>query len=148
MKIFLAGAVSVASESQLEKYHAYKDILSEFGSLTTPDDIWDYRQKCIDENPNKNKLEIDKMMVDYDIALVKNSDIMICDISEQSTGMGLELGVVKENDIDIVFCYQKGSYVSNMLTGAFYDKKFIEYETIFELKEKLKNVITKKYNKF
>lgn len=146
MKIFLAGAVSVASESQLEKYHAYKDILEKVGDLTTPDDIWAFRQKTINENPEKSKLEIDKLMVDYDLDLVRNADIMICDISEQSTGMGIELGVVKENNIDIVFCYQKGSYVSNMLTGAFFDKAFIEYESTKELAEKLKEIVVIKLN--
>ena len=144
MKIFLGGAVSVASDKQLEKYNAYKEILSEFGPFTTPDDIWDYRQKCIDENPEKTKIQIDKMMVDFDLDLVRNVDLMVCDISEQSTGMGLELGVVKENKIDVIFCYQKGSYVSNMLTGAFFDKEFIEYENIEDLKCKLLPILNKK----
>ena len=143
MRIFLGGAVSVASDAQLEKYNTYKEILSEFGTLTTPDDIWEFRQNEIDSNPDKSKIEIDKMMVEFDLDLIKNADIMICDISEQSTGMGLELGVVYENNIDIVFCYKKGSYVSNMITGAFFDKKFIEYKDVLELKEKLKNVINK-----
>lgn len=137
MKIFLGGAVSVASHKQLEKYNAYKEILSGFGELTVPDDIWDYRQKCIDESPNEKKIEIDKKMVEYDLNLVKNTELMVCDISEQSTGLGIELGIAKENKIDVIFCYQKGSYVSNMLTGAFFDKVFIEYENIEDLKEKL-----------
>ena len=146
MKIFLGGAVSVASDKQLEKYNAYKEILSEFGPLTTPDDIWDFRQKCIDENPEKTKMQIDKMMVDFDLDLVRNADLMVCDISEQSTGLGLELGVVKENGVDIVFCYQKGSYVSNMLTGAFERAPMIEYENAKELAEKLKEILVRKAN--
>ena len=39
MKLFLAGAVSTATESQLEKYNTYKTILEEFGTLTFPDKI-------------------------------------------------------------------------------------------------------------
>ncbi len=141
MKIFLGGAVSVASDRQLEKYNVYKAILSELGELTVPDDIWDYRQKCIDENPGVTKIEIDKMMVDYDIGLVRNADLIVCDISEQSTGLGIELGIAKENKTNIIFCYQKGSYVSNMITGAFDKSKFIEYSDNQELKQKLKNLI-------
>ena len=138
MKIFLGGAVSVASDKQLEKYNAYKEILSEFGPLTTPDDIWDFRQKCIDENPEKTKIQIDKMMVDFDLDLVRNADLMVCDISEQSTGMGLELGVVHENKKKIIFLHEKGAYISNMLTGAFFDAEFVEYETMHDLAQKLK----------
>ena len=46
MKVFIAGAVTAANENQLKKYNVYKKILMNvFGeiSLTTPDDIWDFR---------------------------------------------------------------------------------------------------------
>ena len=143
MKIFLGGAVSVASQEQLEKYNVYKEILSEFGTLTVPDNIWDYRQKCIQQNPNAEKVEIDKMMVDYDLEIVRGTDLMICDISQQSTGLGLELGVALENKKKIIFFYEKGAYVSNMLTGAFFENEFVEYENINRLRENLKTIMQK-----
>ena len=147
MKIFLGGAVSVASQGQLEKYNVYNEILRGFGSLTVPDDIWSFRQKCIENNPKSEKFEIDKMMVDYDLELVKNADLMVCDISEQSTGLGLELGVALENKITLVFCYQKGSYVSNMLTGAFNKSVMIEYDSLTDLRQKLTQILKEKYHK-
>jgi hypothetical protein len=128
MKLFLAGAVSTATESQLEKYNTYKTILEEFGTLTFPDKIWEYREKCIKEFPEKSKLEIDKLMVDFDLDLVRNCDVMICDISQISTGLGIELGVALEHKKQIVFFYEKGSYVSNMITGSFNERLFVEYE--------------------
>lgn len=143
MKLFLAGAVSTATESQLEKYNTYKTILEEFGTLTFPDKIWEYRQKCIREFPEKSKLEIDKLMVDFDLDLVRKCDVMICDISQISTGLGIELGTILEQNKKIVFFYETGSYVSNMITGAFSDSEFIEYQNIEDLKQSLLAVMNK-----
>ena len=143
MKIFLAGAVSSATESQLKKYDVYKSILEEFGDLTYPDKIWEYRQKCIEEFPDKTKLEIDKLMTDYDLNLVKKCDIIVCDISEISTGLGIELGVALEQNKKTVFFYEKGSYVSNMITGSFFGSEFIEYVDAENLKGLLFKAIKK-----
>ena len=145
MKIFLAGAVSSATEDQLKKYEVYRANLEKFGELTFPDKIWEYRQKCINEYPNKTKLEIDKMMTDYDLNLVRKCDLMVCDISQVSTGLGIELGVALENKKKMIFFYEEGSYISNMITGSFRDSLFVEYNTTEDLKEKLvdslKNII-------
>ncbi len=149
MKIFVAGAVSSAKKEQLEKYNIYKKILEETFEdliLTTPDDIWDYRNKCIDENPNFEKISIDKLMVDYDLKQVKESDLIICDISEISTGMGIELGIAHENNKKILFFYEKGSYISNMISGSFKDAHFIEYANTDELVGKLKFELKNLYN--
>lgn len=143
MKLFLAGAVSTATENQLEKYNTYKTILEEFGTLTFPDKIWEYREKCIREFPEKSKLEIDKLMVDFDLDLVRKCDVMICDISQISTGLGIELGTILEQNKKIVFFYETGSYVSNMITGAFSDSEFIEYQNIEDLKQSLLAVMNK-----
>jgi nucleoside 2-deoxyribosyltransferase len=143
MKLFLAGAVSTATENQLEKYNTYKGILETFGELTYPDKIWEYREKCISNFPEKNKLEIDKLMVDFDLDLVRNCDIMVCDISQISTGLGIELGVALEHNKKIVFFYETGSYVSNMITGAFSEAEFIEYQNIESLKQSLLAVMNK-----
>ena len=137
MKIFLAGAVSSASDDQLKKYNVYKEILENFGEVTFPDKIWEYRQKCIDENPNKSKIEIDNMMTDYDLQLVRDCDVLVGDISQLSTGLGIELGVALENKKNVIFFYEKGAYVSNMITGSFSKSLFIEYENVEDLKQKL-----------
>lgn len=140
MKIFLAGSVSSASKEQLNKYHIYnKAILSTYPTATiiASDDIHSYRNNCIKTNPTLSKIQIDKLMVDFDLKKVKESDLVVCDISEQSCGMGLELGICKENKIKTIFCFKHGSYVSNMIYGAFNDSTFIEYETIDDLDKQL-----------
>lgn len=149
MKIFLAGAVSSADENQLNKYEVYKQILKEFATqLTTPDNIWEFRQNCITNNPKKTKLQIDKLMTDYDLDCVRNSQLIVCDISVQSIGMGIELGVAHENHVPIVFCYEKGTKVSNMITGSFNKSEFIEYDNLTDLSQKLQKTLKllKKYN--
>jgi len=137
MKLFLAGAVSLASDNQIKKYDIYKSVLEKFGSLTYPDKIWEYRQKCINENPDKSKFEIDKLMTDYDLDQVRDCDLMVCDISQLSTGLGIELGVALEHKKKLIFFYEKGAYVSNMITGSFYGCSFVEYSSENELKEQL-----------
>ena len=141
MKVFLAGAVSSAKESQLKKYYIYQKCLNEFFKdicLTTPDDICEYRDECIKNNPNFQKIQIDEVMVKYDLQKVRESDLIVCDLSELSTGMGLELGVAHECNKKVIFFYDKNSHVSNMLNGAFVNSKFIEYENVKDLEEKLK----------
>ena len=144
MKIFLAGSVSSATDNHVAKYEIYnKVILSSLPKVTlvTPDDICNFRNSCITKNPNFSKLQIDKSMVDYDLCQVRESDLVVCDISEQSSGMGLELGICKENNIKTIFCFQKGSYVSSMIYGAFNESPFIEYENMEELGAKLASAI-------
>lgn len=80
-------------------------------------------------------------MVQYDLSEVRSSDLIICDLSEISTGMGLELGVAHEISKKILFLYKKNSYVSNMITGAFMNSCFIEYRDIKELEKKLETEI-------
>ena len=146
MNIFLAGAVSVADKAQLNKYSTYIDILKKLKGvqmLTYPDVIWEYRENCINEHKDKTKLEIDHMMTDFDLQRVKQSDVMVCDISMQSIGLGIELGVASMYDKKMIFCYQKGSYVSSMITGTFCDAVYIEYENLQDLKNKLSETLNK-----
>ena len=140
MKVFIAGAVTAANENQLKKYNVYKKILMNvFGeiSLTTPDDIWDFRNKCIKENPKAQKIEIDKMMTDFDLQKIRESDLIVCDLTVSSTGMGIELGVAHENRNKVVFCFEGGSNVSNMITGTFSSSKFVSYKNLRELEKEL-----------
>ena len=137
MKIFIMGAVSSADERQLEKYNLYRKVLSKFADLTTPDDIWEYRQKSEKAFPNKAKEEIDEIMVEYDLGCVRKSDLLVCDLSMQSTGVGVELGVAHEKKISAIFFYEKGAHISNMIKGAFPQSDFVEYDNLADLNDKL-----------
>lgn len=147
MKIFLAGAVSTANDNQLNNYHCYKKVLLdcfEKAELIVPDDISQYRNRCLKQHSNYSKIEIDKMMFDFDIEQVRQSDIIVCDLSALSTGMGIELGVAFERNIKVIFYYEEQSYISNMITGAFPNSTFIEYKNLDDLTTKLTEVLLKK----
>ena len=69
MKIFLAGSVSSATKDQLGKYEKYKKVILANVpnvNLVTPDDIYFYRNECIKLNPDLDKTQIDKLMVDLE----------------------------------------------------------------------------------
>lgn len=146
MKVFLAGAVSFAPNEHVNKFKIYektiKDVIPDC-NLTTPDIIWQFRDDCIKKHPDFSIPQINNLMTDFDLQKVKECDIMICDTSVQSTGFGLELGVALENKIKVVFFYEKGSKVSNMLTGAFLGADFIEYEKINDIEKSLKQFLNK-----
>jgi len=145
MKIFLAGAVSFAPNTHVDKFKIYEKTIKDFypnAELTTPDIIWDYRDKCIKEHPNFSIPQINHLMTDFDLEKVKDCDVMICDASVQSTGFGLELGVTLENKKRVVFFYEKGSKISNMLTGAFINSNFVEYEKVEDIERLLNQFLT------
>lgn len=147
MKIFLAGAVSFASDKQLNKYNCYRKVITDCfkkATLIAPNDISMYRHKCLKANPKCSKIEIDKMMVDFDIEQVRQSDLIVCDLSALSTGMGMELGVAFERNIKVVFCHEEKSYISDMITGAFPNSTFIKYKNLDELTSKLTEELLKK----
>lgn len=145
MKIFLAGAVSFAPNKHVDKFKIYENTVKEIFpncNLTTPDIIWEFRDKCIKKHPDYSTPQINNLMTDFDLQKVKECDVMICDTSVQSTGFGLELGVALENKKRVAFFYEKGSKVSNMLTGAFLGSNFVEYEKIEDLEKALKQFLT------
>ena len=145
MKIFVIGAVSSAKESQLSKYKLYKRLLTQYIKdlvLISPEEIWQIREEYDRNYPNLTKIQLDEKMVKFDLNQVRDSDLIICDLTELSTGMGIELGVAHECNKRVMFFYENGSYVSNMVTGSFPYSKFIEYEDEKDLERVLKKEIS------
>lgn len=145
MKIFVIGAVSSAKESQLSKYKLYKRVLTQNIKdlvLIAPEEIWQIREEYDRSYPNLQKVQLDEKMVKFDLDQVRDSDLIICDLTELSTGMGIELGVAHENNKRVMFFYENGSYVSNMVSGSFPYSKFIEYGDEKDLERVLKKEIS------
>lgn len=137
MQIFILGAVTGASEYHLTKFNAYqKTIKSLFPKAKIIDyrDILDYKKEI---SLDFSDFEINKKMANFDLEQVKNSDILIADISSLSTGLGIELGIALTYKKKIIFCYEKNSKISTMITGTFYNSPFIEYEDIKDLENQL-----------
>jgi len=66
-------------------------------------------------------------------------DLLINEVSHQSTGMGIEMGWANLLNIPVICVYKKGSKVSNSLRAV--TDKFVEYDDKEDLIKKLKESI-------
>lgn len=73
--------------------------------------------------------------------VIANSDLLIAEVSEPSTGQGIELGWANYNNTPILCIYEKGSKISSSL--KFITNEFIEYEDCEDMIEKIKAFINK-----
>lgn len=143
MQVFILGAVTGASEYHLSKFNTYqKTIKSVFQKAKIIDyrDILDYKKEI---SSDSSDFEINKQIANFDLEQVKNSNILIADISSLSTGLGIELGIALTYKKKIIFCFEKNTNISTMITGTFYDMTFIEYEDVKDLGNKLSKELKK-----
>lgn len=141
--IFIMGAFFNTDQQDIDVYSYIADVFKttfKNVNITQPIDIENYRNNFIKENPNADINTINKAMVDYDLFKIKQADLLFCDVSNKSTGVGIELGVAKENNINIVFCAKKNSKISNMVYGAFPDKNVYFYSSLNDLQEYIKTL--------
>ncbi|MEG2015007.1 MAG: nucleoside 2-deoxyribosyltransferase [Clostridia bacterium] len=85
-----------------------------------------------------------KEVYDKDISLLRNSNIVIAEISVPSLGVGYELAFAEKLEIPTYCFYKSGSTVSSMIIGDDYFK-CSAYESCDEFAE-IFNKIFNKYN--
>lgn len=68
--------------------------------------------------------------------IIPQCDIILAEVSQPSTGQGIELGWADSNDKPIICFYRSGSRVSSAL--RFITDKHIEYKTSSDMIEKLR----------
>ena len=85
--------------------------------------------------PHKNK-EINTKEI------ISNCDLVIAEVSLQTTGQGIELGWADYAKVPILCVYEKGAQISSALN--FITNEFIEYENSEDMIRKVKNFINKK----
>lgn len=137
-KIFIGGAVSDCDNTILNHYDDLKNaILADNASfeITTPNDIKKYALSL--KNCVSNEREIFAKMVDFDLRKVREADFFIADVTNKSTGLGLELGVALETGANVLLYAQKGASTSNMLACF---SPIIYYEN---LEEKTNDILSK-----
>lgn len=69
----------------------------------------------------------------------KTIDIMIAEVTERATGLGIELGWAYDDKKPIYCIYKKGSKISNSLKSV--TDNFYEYENIDDCLEYIKSII-------
>lgn len=141
--IFVMGAYFNTDQEDIDAYsyiaNVFKNKIKDV-KITQPIDIENYRQTYILQNPTANINNINKAMVDFDLLQVKQADLLFCDVSNKSTGVGIELGVAKENNKEIIFVAKKDSQISNMVFGAFSDKTVYYYSSLEDLKKYIESL--------
>jgi len=142
-KVFILGAYFNTSESDTNAYPLIANIFKKYFKnveVIVPTDIEEYKNNYKLANPETPDQLVDKAMVDFDLSQIKAADLLFADVTNKSTGVGIELGIAKENNKNIVFCAKKNSKISNMVFGAFPDKTINYYETISDLEKLISNL--------
>ena len=141
--IFVMGAYFNTDQQDIDAYSYIADVFKnkiKNVKITQPIDIENYRQNYILQNPTADINNINKAMVDFDLLQVKHADLLFCDISNKSTGVGIELGVAKENNKKIIFVAKQNSKISNMIFGAFPDNTVYYYSSLQDLKNYIESL--------
>lgn len=138
--IFVAGAYFATDKNDTDIYPFITKILKEkYPNLkcVMPTDIDKYRENFIKENPSATIQQINKAMVDFDIMQVKTAKMLIADVSNKSTGLGIELGSIFADNKPLIFVAKEGSQISNMVYGAFPHIQIHYYKN----RDDLKNIL-------
>ena len=136
--IFVAGAYFTTDKKDTDMYPLITNLLkNKFPTLKIimPTDIEKYRADFIQNNPDASLKEINKAMVDYDLYLIKTAKILIVDVTNKSTGLGIELGTIVNDNKPLIFVAKEGSQISNMVYGAFPEMEINFYSNPEDLKE-------------
>lgn len=151
MKVAILGAVHGTSESERLIFETYKaGVLEklEDAEVVTPNKIFEHRHNFVSSHPNATENEILADMVQFDLAEVNSSDIVLADVSLRSTGMGIELAGLASKLTDKnskpfkLFLFAKeGCLVSDMVKGSFPNTKIIVYSSAEDLAEILDKIL-------
>ncbi len=142
--IFIGGAFFTIDKEDTDIFPFVVNIIKnnlKNVEVIQPTDIEDYREKVEKQNPNITLKELNRAMVDYDLDLVKTSKLMICDVTNKSTGLGIELGIIKQNNVPIELVARTGAKISNMVFGAFPDVNISYYSNTQELEKIILQII-------
>ena len=74
--------------------------------------------------------------------IISNCDLVIAEVSLQTTGQGIELGWANFSNVPILCVYKKGSEISSSL--KFITNEFIEYENIEDMIRKIRDFINRR----
>lgn len=147
-QIFVGGAFFTTKKEDTDVFPFVVNIIKENiknAKVIQPTDIEVYRENVKKNNPDILLQNLNKAMVDYDLNLIKTSDLFIADVTNKSIGLGLELGVAWENNVTVELVARTGANISNMVFGAFPYNKVSYYSTLQDLENIIKDIL-KKYN--
>ncbi len=140
-KVFIIGAVT-GVENTISVYDelgkVVKSVLGDV-ELITPNTIMHFREDYIKKHNNASEEEINFKMVQFDLDHVKTADLIVGDLSIRSTGVGIELGSIVDNNSKKLFFAKDDATVSNMVLGAFKNIRIIKYSDFEDFKVRLRS---------
>ena len=143
LDIFIGGSFTGQGKETLDIYRHIKFKINKIinnANIINPDDIDLFRENYKKLNPNCTDFELDKAMVDFDLQFVKNCDIVIFDVTNRSIGVGMELGMLYNEEKPLLLIAKRGAIISNMVLGAF--RQGIKYyDNLDELDNILENFL-------
>ena len=138
MQAFIAGPLTDEKLRKLEFYIDIADVCKEFGLVTFLPHL---QTRAVDEPADA------KLVFRLDIDGLKNSQLLIADVSDPSHGVGSELMQANFMKIPIICLAIKGKELSRMVTGNPMVRKIIQYDSqedcLMKLKEYLPSLIGK-----
>lgn len=137
LKIYFAGSIRGGRDDK-DIYRQMIEILSKHGTVLT-EHIGNFD---LDLSGEKNKT--DEFIYNRDMDWVRESDVIIAEVSTPSLGVGYELGSGEVMGKNILCLYreQEGKRLSAMISGN-HKMKIEKYQTI----EDFENIIKKFFNK-
>jgi 2'-deoxynucleoside 5'-phosphate N-hydrolase len=134
MKIYFSGSIR-GGRQDAELYRQLIDELNNYGTVLTEH----IGAESIDHSKS------DKEIHDEDMAWLRESDIVVAEVTTPSLGVGYEIGraVVMGKPILCLFRPNVNSQISAMVKGS-PDVEFVEYGTLQEAMESLASFFEKK----
>ena len=135
MKIYFAGSIRGGRDDK-EKYKQIINWLKEYGNVLT-------EHICLDSLSEKGQTQFsEEKIYTQDTEWIRESDIIIADVSQVSLGVGYELGFGESINKRIVCLFDTSSQksLSAMVRGNNYFEIY-NYKNINDIKNILKEVL-------
>ena len=134
--IFIMGAFFDTNKEDVNSYPLVKEAFEKKYKkikLIQPIDIENYQKNYLINNPNKSYQDSINAMVNYDLEMVKKSHLLFVNLSNKSFGVGMELGIAKEYNKNVIFVAKENTKISNMVLGGFPKAKVNYYSSTQDL---------------
>ena len=126
--ILITGAVLTSSEDSINTYSKLVSFIGNKQEVSSPLDTMQFKGNDVER---------------YERAmnLVKKSKLVIAEMSQVSTGQGMELQEAANHNFPILVIAKKGSKVSGLVKGCRMVKDIVFYDEIEDVKENVLNFI-------
>ncbi len=133
--VLITGSVMISNPESIENYHKLISMIdTEKFAVSTPLDTKQF------SGTNEERYERAMQML-------KNTSLMIAEMSNVSTGQGMEIQMAAILGIPILVIAKENSKVSGLVKGCPVVRKIAYYDDINEIKEDIDNFIYEEVSK-